>query len=249
MAKTQHLDSTEELKSKKSKSERTAERLYEISIDQFLRRGFDQTTMRDLAQAAELSPGAFYYHFPSKEAVIQRFYEQTFAQFAEAAREAMSAHERFEARYMGLLEARLSTFRSSRELLIVLSRTAVDPRSTLSPFGPDQKEIREATIDLMRECIDGSDLSAHAKLRPYLPELLWMYMMGLIFYWVFDTSPEQKQTRELIRLLTPQIIRLIRFSRIPLTGRVLQPLFQVLQLVIPEPLALRQDSNKSTSRE
>ncbi|HRK07832.1 MAG TPA: TetR family transcriptional regulator [Pseudobdellovibrionaceae bacterium] len=248
MTKPQHLDSTEESKSKKSKSERTAERLYEISIQQFLRRGFDETTMRDLAQAADLSPGAFYYHFPSKEAVIQRFYERTFQQFAEAAREAMSAHTRFEARFISLLEARLATFHESRELLIVLSRAAVDPRSTLSPFGPEQKLIREATIDLMRECIDGSDLSAHKKLETYLPELLWMYMMGMIFYWVFDKSPAQKQTHELIRLLTPQIIRLIRFSRIPLTGRVLQPILQVLQLVIPEPLAARRDSPKRNSR-
>ena len=74
-----------------------------------------------------------------------------------------------------------------------------------------------------------------------------MYMMGMIFYWVFDKSPAQKQTHELIRLLTPQIIRLIRFSRIPLTGRVLQPILQVLQLVIPEPLATRRDSPKRNS--
>lgn len=248
MSKPQRPDSTAETQSKKSKSERTSSRLYDISIEQFLKRGFDQTTMRDLAQAADLSPGAFYYHFPNKEAVIQRFYEQTFAQFAEAARLSMAEHEGFEARYLKLLEARLETFKESRELLVVLSRAAVDPRSSLSPFGPEQREIREATIGLMQECIENSDLSAHTKLRPYLPELLWMYMMGLILYWVFDPSSEQKQTRELMRLLTPQVIRLIRFSRIPLTGRVLQPIFQVLQIVVPEPLANRKKSSQSALR-
>ena len=41
-----------------------------VALDLFTERGFDATSMRDIASALGLSPGAFYHHFPSKEALL-----------------------------------------------------------------------------------------------------------------------------------------------------------------------------------
>ena len=40
------------------------------ALELFLQRGFDATSMRDIAARLGLSPGAFYHHFPSKDAVL-----------------------------------------------------------------------------------------------------------------------------------------------------------------------------------
>lgn len=189
--------------------------------------------MRELAQAAGLSPGAFYYHFSSKEAVIQVFYEKTFQQFEARCSEIFTKSSRFEERLERALFARLETFGDYRTLLIALSRSAVDPRSELSPFGEGTRDIRDRTIDLFRRMIEGSDFKSDKRLHPYLPTLLWLYLMAIIFFWVFDVSAEQKKTRELIKLLTPQLVRLVRFSRFPLTGSVINPLLATLRLMMP----------------
>lgn len=220
---------------RKRKAEVTSEKLLEICLEQFQKKGFDRTTMRDLAGAAGLSAGAFYYHFRSKEAVVQVFYEKSFVEFAARCREVFASTKKFEERLEGTLRARLETFEASRELLIVLSRAAVDPRSELSPFGEATREIRENTIALFQEMIDGSDFKADKRLLPYLPTLLWMFLMGIIFFWVFDDSAKQKRTGELIRLLTPQLVRLVRFTRFPLTGSVINPLLHTLELMMPQP--------------
>jgi AcrR family transcriptional regulator len=220
--------------SDRSKGDVTGDRLLEICLKQFQAKGFDGTTMRGLAQAAGLSLGAFYYHFPSKEAVVQVFYEKTFEEFAAKCREIFAGEKTFRVRLEMTLEARLETFASNRELLIVLSRAAVDPRSELSPFGEATKEIRENTIALFREMLEGSDFKCDKKLMPYMPTLLWMYMMGMIFFWVFDESAKQSRTRDLIGLLTPQLIRLIGLSRFPLTGSVMNPLLHTLKVMLPK---------------
>jgi AcrR family transcriptional regulator len=219
---------------KRTKADVTSEKLLEICLSQFQKKGFDGTTMRDLAKAAGLSAGAFYYHFRSKEAVVQVFYEKSFLEFADRCRAEYEATKSFEKRLEGVLRARLETFESQRELLIVLSRAAVDPRSELSPFGDASTEIREATIGLFSEMLEGSDFKADKRLLPYLPTLLWMYLMGIIFFWVFDESPRQKRTQGLIELLTPQLVRLVRFTRFPLTGSVINPLLQILAHVMPQ---------------
>ena len=42
----------------------------EVALDLFAEQGYEATSMRDIAAALGLSPGAFYHHFPSKEAVL-----------------------------------------------------------------------------------------------------------------------------------------------------------------------------------
>lgn len=41
----------------------------------FARKGFHQTTMREIYEEASLSPGAIYHYFPSKDAIIQASFE------------------------------------------------------------------------------------------------------------------------------------------------------------------------------
>lgn len=231
-AKTKGIATSSE--AKKKKADVTAERLLEISLRAFTENGFDETSMRGLAQAAGLSPGAFYYHYSSKEAVIQVFYEKSFESFLKAASQIFESTDNFSERVREIVRARLSTFTGSRDLLIVLSRSAVDPRSPLSPFGKEQKRLREATVRIMEELVKSSDLRCDKRLLPYLPYLLWMYTMGILFYWAFDESPKQNRTTRLIDSLTPQLARLIGFTRLPLTGSVLKPFLEVLELLLPE---------------
>ena len=42
----------------------------EVALDLFSEQGYEATSMRDIAAGLGLSPGAFYHHFPSKEAVL-----------------------------------------------------------------------------------------------------------------------------------------------------------------------------------
>ncbi len=220
------------MNTKRTKADLTSERILEISLKAFHKRGYEKTTMRDLAKACGLSPGAFYYHFGSKEEIIQVFYERTLEVFTKDVEQIVRSTNSFETRLVQSLHKRFETFAPSRELLVVLSRAAVDPNSTLSPFTPAQREIREATVVTMSRLIEGSDLKFDRRLEPYLPTLFWMLMMGFVFYWVFDKSKNQSRTTQLIDLLTPQIIRMVRVSRFPLTGTVINPILKTLQLVM-----------------
>ena len=57
----------------------------------FSRRGFHQSTMQDICQEADLSPGAVYRYFPSKDAIIEAMCARGRAQNADAVREGFEA--------------------------------------------------------------------------------------------------------------------------------------------------------------
>lgn len=52
-------------------SKATIGRILSVSAGLFLEKGFEKTSMQDIAEAAGLSKGAIYHHFNSKEDIIQ----------------------------------------------------------------------------------------------------------------------------------------------------------------------------------
>jgi hypothetical protein len=107
-------------------------------------------------------------------------------------------------------------------------KTAAEPTSPLSPFSPESSPAREAAIAIFREVVDGSTAKIDPDLRGELPDLLWLGWMGLVLYWVYDRSPDQRRTRRLVDAAVPLVDRLVGLSR----TRILRPaLRQVLALV------------------
>jgi AcrR family transcriptional regulator len=60
----------------REKSEASMARTLEAALELFSSRGFRATSMREIADAAGLSVGNVYHHFPSKDALFQRLLEQ-----------------------------------------------------------------------------------------------------------------------------------------------------------------------------
>ena len=49
------------------RSAETRERLFRTALDLFARKGFSETTVEDITEAADLGKGTFFNYFPSKE--------------------------------------------------------------------------------------------------------------------------------------------------------------------------------------
>src|SRR5262245_65379690 len=59
-----------------SKGEQTRSLILETALEMFGERGYEETTMRAIAEKAGVAPGATYYHFRYKEQLIQAYYER-----------------------------------------------------------------------------------------------------------------------------------------------------------------------------
>jgi AcrR family transcriptional regulator len=64
------------------KKQRTRERIVEAAFELFDERGFEGTTIADIAEAADIAPRTFFSYFPSKDDVVFHDFEASHAMVA-----------------------------------------------------------------------------------------------------------------------------------------------------------------------
>jgi AcrR family transcriptional regulator len=200
------------------KALRTREQILEAALAAFRERGFDGTSMREIAERAGLSLGSAYYYFTGKDELVFAFYERTQAGAEERNEATLQQTASFVERIRDVLLFKLEQLAEHRPFVVVLARNAIEPSRPLSPFSLQSRALRDAAIEIMRRAVEGSDVAVHKKLRPHLPRLLWLYQMGVVFFWMHDESPAQARTRRLVDASLALLAKLLALSALPLPG-------------------------------
>jgi len=199
------------------RAEDTRRKIYEAAMELFREKGFEQTTMRDIAAKADVALGGAYYYFSSKDAIVLAFYSEIQENSREAIQQALAGRKKLKDRIRCVFETRLKLLQPNRKFCAALFRHAPDSADPLSPFSEETRLIREGAIEHMRIAVEGSDAKVPSDLKPRLPYLLWLYQMALIMFWLYDRSANQQRTQQLLDKSLGLLINLLRLSSLPLT--------------------------------
>lgn len=180
---------------KTAKGEDTRARVYETALRLFRDKGFDATTMRDVAAGAGLSLGAAYHYFPSKDAIVAVYYETVQAEHASRMREVLPALKSAGERLAFALHAKLDILKNDRPLMGALLRYSGDAKHPLSFLGEGTRAIQFGSIALFAEAVEWEQLPKD--MREIIPLMAWAMHMGLLLYFLYDESPDQTRTARL----------------------------------------------------
>lgn len=211
-----------------AKSEATRELLVSTALRLFRDIGYERTTMRAIATAANVSTGSAYYYFASKDDLVHELYR--------------SLQEEHRSRALPLLREG----QNLGELLKVVLNTGIDvmgpyhdfgsnfvsiairPSATTSPFGSESAVARARAISLFRQAVGLSRPQPPLAIRDDLPELLWYAYVAVTLFWVYDSSPGQVRTRRLIDQAAPLISKLVILSRLPVVRKIVEDIVQLI---------------------
>lgn len=200
---------------KTQKGDQTKALILETALAMFQERGYEQTTMRAIAEKANLSLGNAYYYFPSKEYLIQAFYHRTHEQHLAVSIPALEEQHTLKSRLLAVMRLKIETIEPYHEFAAALFKTAANPESPLNPFSDETDPVRKESIDLFARLLDGSKVRIPKDLRAELPYLLWVYHMGIILFWIHDKSPRHKRTYRLIDHTVDLLDKLISLASNP----------------------------------
>lgn len=173
-------------------------RLYETAIGLIASRGWQATTLRDIAQAAGVSVGLLYRYFPSKRAIVLALYDELSAEYAARA-EAMPAG-RWRARFLYALTTSLDVLGPHRGTLASLVPVLVGDADE-GLFSPGTAFSRLRVQGVFVAAVEGASDTPRGPLAPALGRLLYLVHLAILLWWLLDKSPGQRATAALVKLI------------------------------------------------
>ena len=197
------------------KGDQTKALILETALEMFRERGYDNTTMRAVAEKAGVSLGNAYYYFRSKEYLIQAFYQRLHDSHVEAALPALEHEKTLKARLLTAMRTKIDTMKPYHQFAGVLFKTAASPESPLNPFADDSDPVRRQSIQLFEKVLEGVTTRIPKDLKGELPYLLWVYSMGIVLFWIHDSSPKHRRTYRMIDHTVDLLDKLIHLASNP----------------------------------
>jgi AcrR family transcriptional regulator len=194
------------------KGDQTKALILETALEMFRERGYDSTTMRAVAEKAGVSLGNAYYYFRSKEYLIQAFYQRLHDSHIEVALPALEHEKTLKARLLTTMRTKIDTMKPYHQFAGVLFKTAANPASPLNPFADDSDPVRQQAIELFEKVLEGTTARIPKDLKAELPYLLWVYSMGIVLFWIHDSSPKHRRTYRMIDHTVDLLDKLIHLA-------------------------------------
>ena len=196
-----------------TKGEQTRQHIFERALELFREKGFETTTMQEVALRAQVAKSAAYYYFPSKEAIIQAYYEQVQTEQERICEQAFAAARTLKERLKVAMVSKLDQVAGDRQLLGVVFRYTGEPTHPLSCLGRGTASIRQRSIAIFERAIAPEKLPRD--LEELLPLALWALQMGLLVMFLYDESEGQRRTRKLADGALELTLKLLGLAKLP----------------------------------
>ncbi len=214
-------------KGRSSKGQQTEQHLYQTALQLFAERGYEETTLRDIAKAAGLRPGLIYRYFPSKRAVVVTLYNQLTEAYLQKTKDLEKGG--WYGRFVDTLKISLDTLKPHREILSALTPVLVS-RSDEGVFAPQTSFSRDKVVDSFEKALHEAEDPA-PKLKG-LAWLLYLLHIAVILWWLLDRSEQQKGTEKLLAFLEGGEMMVVMALKLPFAGTIVGQLAEVSKLAL-----------------
>jgi AcrR family transcriptional regulator len=172
---------------------RTRERILASARQLFASRGFEATTTRDIADAAEIASGTLFNYFATKEAILANLAADAAAQVHREFEDGTLEGASLEEELFAFVAAGLRKLKPLRKHLAVLLESALRPLAAGS--NNEDQALRIAHLETVAHLAKKHGMG---ELSPVALQLYWTLYTGVLMFWSSDRSPKQEDTLALL---------------------------------------------------
>jgi AcrR family transcriptional regulator len=179
------------------KAQETRQRIFDVAIRLFIEKGYEETTMRDIAAAADCALGLPIKYFQSKEGIVIALYRRNLSLTEGRVQNLPSAPlaERFHQTMTGILE----DVKPHREAYAGVFGAAMNPHSSVGVLGEHTADIRYRMRAAFAVAVSGaSDTPKQPQQVEQITILLYAAHFLLLLFWISDGTPDQRATYQLL---------------------------------------------------
>lgn len=219
-------ETTEPAKPQGRKGERTREHLLGTALRLFAEKGYQQTTLRDIAAAAGSSLGLTYRYFARKEELVLALYERLAGELEEEVDSLSPAP--LAARFGKALEADLRRIAPFRDAFGALYAVGLSPDSELAVLGGAAGGTRGRIWRVFQKVVTGATDAPRGRQAEEMTTLLYAAHLAFVLFWLQDRTEGQQATRDLMAFAVEMLGRFRPALRLPFVARSLARLAGIL---------------------
>jgi AcrR family transcriptional regulator len=171
----------------------TRQRILDAAIEAFRKRGFESTTTRDIAAAADIATGTLFNYFSTKEAIVEflaaEALDRAKSHFKKQAIEGELAEALF-----AYIAAELRQLKPLRKFIAPLFETTFSPLA-VAPRSDSTGDLQAEHLETVGELVHKHGF---LELSPVALQVYWTLYIGVLSFWAADKSPKQEDTLALL---------------------------------------------------
>lgn len=189
------------MRTSKTQQEHNRRLILRTAVDLMSAQGFDGTTMKQIARAADLGDATIYKYFPSKEKLVLAYFEQQVADALALVSKTPGQQEfALQERLQLLVDSLLELLLADREFVAIAHQMVQSaPMLLVGQNLPGKELLRQAFVAMLEQAEAAGEIAPCA-FKPSLGGLLADYVYGITAYWLKDDSEEFGNTTQLVDL-------------------------------------------------
>jgi AcrR family transcriptional regulator len=199
-----------------ARKDETQARIIQASMELFATRGYEGTSISAIAAKADISRGAVFWHFGSKEGLFREACKRFFIPFwreVERSLESLSARDRV----LALFDLYEQFVTVNRETIQALVRWVLESPTMRESLRGELLQLHAMFTNDLRQAI--GEICGNAAEAEFLTTTLCSLLAGNLLFGVIDPGLDQdKSRRESLRVLAERILFAVPQAR-ERTGR------------------------------
>jgi AcrR family transcriptional regulator len=160
-------------------------------------RGYEATTLRDIAREADVSVGLLYRYFPSKQAVVLALYDELSTEYARQAEQMPQG--KWRDRFLFALTTSLDVLKPHKMALRALTPVLVgNPEQSIFASSTAFSRLRVQRV--FEEAVTQAADSPKPPLAEAVGRLLYLIHLAVLLWWLLDKTTGQRATESLVAL-------------------------------------------------
>ena len=204
----------------------TRQRILDTAFGLFATKGYEKTTMREIATGATCSLGLTYRYFTCKEELVLELYHSQVYQLE--AQTNQLAQGLIADRFQQIMFAQFELMTPYRKTLGAIFGPALNPHTTAGVFGESTADVRRQTRDIYIKIVTCSRDAPQGVQIEEMATILYSMQLALTLFWLQDLSPGTQKTYEFVAFLRDMLALIRPLLRLPVVSKALARLVRII---------------------
>jgi AcrR family transcriptional regulator len=140
------------------KKEETKENIIDNAINFFKGKGFQETSMEEIAEKSDVSKGTLYNYFENKESILVGYFQTIIADYGKKMKESFTENKDVKSTLYHLLDFISLIFKNDKELAVIYFKYRMSSRFDVKPDSSQRSGIEKWVLEIIEKAQQDNQL-------------------------------------------------------------------------------------------